>query len=205
METKFAPHTIYHIYNQGNNQERIFFSEENYLFFLWKMRKQLLPYVEFLAYCLMPNHFHWLVLTKQSACEWSKARKPTHKWSENLESPDHLQQNLSHAIAILLRSYARAINKQENRSGSLFRQKTKVKNGWTDIVLTVDDRSFFRPENDYAYQCFCYIHENPVKAGLVKHPEDWKYSSAQDYAGRRNGTLCNKEMAKKILWQLTTE
>jgi hypothetical protein len=24
------------------------------------MRKHLLPYGDFLAYCLMPNHFHWL-------------------------------------------------------------------------------------------------------------------------------------------------
>lgn len=26
-----------------------------------------------------------------------------------------------------------------------------------------------------------YIHENPVRAGLVKRPEDWKYSSARNY------------------------
>lgn len=28
-----------------------------------------------------------------------------------------------------------------------------------------------------------YIHLNPVKAGLVKRPEDWKWSSAGDYTG----------------------
>jgi len=28
-----------------------------------------------------------------------------------------------------------------------------------------------------------YIHFNPVKAGLVREPEDWKYSSASYYAG----------------------
>ena len=26
-----------------------------------------------------------------------------------------------------------------------------------------------------------YIHNNPVKAGLVGKPEDWKYSSARNY------------------------
>ena len=26
-----------------------------------------------------------------------------------------------------------------------------------------------------------YIHENPVRAGLVKEPEDWKFSSARNY------------------------
>ena len=29
-----------------------------------------------------------------------------------------------------------------------------------------------------------YIHQNPVKAGLVKRPEDWKWSSARGIAGR---------------------
>lgn len=28
-----------------------------------------------------------------------------------------------------------------------------------------------------------YIHFNPVKAGLVKRPEDWKWSSIHDYTG----------------------
>jgi len=31
-----------------------------------------------------------------------------------------------------------------------------------------------------------YIHWNPVKAGLVKRPEDWKWSSLQDYTGTVN-------------------
>jgi REP element-mobilizing transposase RayT len=29
-----------------------------------------------------------------------------------------------------------------------------------------------------------YIHMNPVKRGYVDHPEDWRYSSARNYAGR---------------------
>ena len=27
-----------------------------------------------------------------------------------------------------------------------------------------------------------YIHNNPVKAGIVKHPEEYLYSSARNYA-----------------------
>ncbi|SDG37888.1 REP-associated tyrosine transposase [Psychroflexus sediminis] len=30
-----------------------------------------------------------------------------------------------------------------------------------------------------------YIHQNPVKAGLVFRPEDYKYSSAVDYSGKK--------------------
>ncbi len=28
-----------------------------------------------------------------------------------------------------------------------------------------------------------YIHLNPVRAGLVRRPEDWKWSSVHDYTG----------------------
>lgn len=32
-----------------------------------------------------------------------------------------------------------------------------------------------------------YIHLNPVKAGLVERPEDWKWSSVRDYTGTVRG------------------
>jgi putative transposase len=34
-----------------------------------------------------------------------------------------------------------------------------------------------------------YIHQNPVKAGLVKESKDWKWSSAGDYIDGRKGPL----------------
>ncbi len=45
--------------------------------------------------------------------------------------------------------------------------------------------------------CFNYIHQNPVRAGLVKTEIEWEFSSAQDYAGLRNGTLVNKKVAQE--------
>ena len=30
-----------------------------------------------------------------------------------------------------------------------------------------------------------YIHQNPVAAGFVTRPEDWKYSSARDFCGMK--------------------
>ena len=32
-----------------------------------------------------------------------------------------------------------------------------------------------------------YIHLNPVKAGLVRRPEDWRWSSVQDFTAKVNG------------------
>jgi len=37
--------------------------------------------------------------------------------------------------------------------------------------------------NEIAHQKLEYIHYNPVAAGFVIKPEDWKYSSAVDYYG----------------------
>ena len=36
---------------------------------------------------------------------------------------------------------------------------------------------------------------------MVNKQVDWMFSSAKDYAGLRKGTLCNQELAKKLLWE----
>ena len=171
----FAPETIYHIYNQGNNRQPIFFQRRNYYFFLDKMRAYLLPHVDLLCYCLMPNHFHFLVQTK-----------PT------LEG-----KALNSSLGILLRTYTRAINRQEERSGSLFRQHTKAKAGAIDTIV---DYPILPAQSDlfYARQCFHYIHQNPVKAGLVRQPGDWPFSSAADYANWRRSSLCNRPLTRQL-------
>ena len=61
----FESGNLYHIYNQGNNRQKIFYVRENYLFFLNKLRRHILVHSDILAWCLMPNHFHLLVYVKQ--------------------------------------------------------------------------------------------------------------------------------------------
>lgn len=187
---------IYHLYNQGNNRQRIFFKEENYVFFLQKMKKYLLPYCDILAWCLMPNHFHWMVYVHTTEVDRSATDGVT------LSHPvSNKKRILNDSIAILLRSYSRAIGKQENRSGALFREDTKAE------CLTLCDKvtpsfigSYIRisnPEKEYPQICFQYIHNNPVRAGLVIKPEDWKFSSYQDVAALRTGKLINYQRIKE--------
>ena len=64
-ETPFLPNTYYHFYNRGNNRQRVFVEPENYLFFLRRFRKYLVPFVDVLVYCLMPTHYHMLVRVRQ--------------------------------------------------------------------------------------------------------------------------------------------
>ena len=90
----FVQGEFYHVYNRGNNRQPIFFNERNYLFFLKKVREQLLPFSEIIAYCLMPNHFHLL-----------------------LETPEP---NLSRTGHWLNVSYSVWFNRRHRRSGHLF-------------------------------------------------------------------------------------
>ena len=105
----------------------------------------------------------------------------------------------------MLRSYTRAINKQENKTGSLFKPHTQaacinclnsLKS--TNIHYNVLINSHL-PKKHYPQVCFDYIHQNPVKAKLVKKTVDWEFSSAKDYAGLRNGKLINKKVAEEYI------
>ena len=186
---------IYYIYNQGNNRQKIFFNQENYFFFLGKMKEYIMPYADIMAWCLMPNHFHWMVYVRET--DIFRSRGATQSRTPTIS--DNISFNKS--IGILLASYTRAINNQENITGSLFREKTKAEcltafNGITPSFYNTEFGTIMNitdPEKEYPQICFNYIHNNPVKAGLVKSAEDWEFSSFQDICGMRNGKLINRE------------
>ncbi len=169
------PEQLYHIYSQGNNQEAIFRERADYVYFLNRVRKRVLPVSDIICYCLMPNHYHFMVNANPKACMPVKLG-------------NIISQELPNAFRILNSGYANEFNKKYKRSGSLFRQKTKFK------LLTNNSQS-----GDYSFICFNYIHQNPLKSGLVKKMEDWEFSSFQDYLGNRNGTLCNYTIARELL------
>lgn len=170
---EFFENEIYHIYNRGNNRQQLFFSLENYLYFLKKVRKFILPHCDILAYSLMPNHFHFLI-------------HANHRTTSNKEIGGKAKNVLSEAIRNLLQTYSKGINKQNNSTGSLFQQNTKSK-------------CISKGSNLYGLICLHYIHQNAMKAKLVNKMEEWDFSSFKDYCGLRNGTLCNKELTIQLL------
>lgn len=174
---QFHPGHTYHVYNQGNNRQKLFFEQDNYRYFLEKIRKELLPYCDILAWCLMPNHFHLLITVHEDYIH-----------EHSTQNKGKFVNPLNRKIGTIQSSYTKAINNRYGRSGSLFRQKTKAKD------LSVQEHQ----KMDTAVNCFFYIHQNPLKAGLVTKMENWSFSSFKDYAGLRNGDLCNKELARDI-------
>jgi len=91
----------YHLYNRGNNRERIFLERENYLFFLRRLRKHLVPILDIVAYCLMPTHYHLLVMLNEA--------------------------DLSHRMQLFSISYTKAMNKRYDRVGALFQGAFRAK------------------------------------------------------------------------------
>lgn len=199
---QFEKGHLYHIFNQGNNKQKIFFERENYLFFLRKVRIYVLPFADILAWCLMQNHFHLMVKV---------IRLELFLDSEGFARSEAFAgakvRSFNHSIGIMLRSYTSAINKQYERSGALFRQLTKAECLTSESGITP---SFYNtksgtkihidhPEFQYPQICFNYIHDNPVVAGLVDRATDWEFSSAREYAGLRDGKLINKEVATEYV------
>ncbi len=61
-ETAFLPQHFYHVYNRGNNRQKIFLEAENYRFFLKRLHFYFDPQgISLIAYCLMPNHYHMVL------------------------------------------------------------------------------------------------------------------------------------------------
>jgi REP element-mobilizing transposase RayT len=119
----------------------------------------------------MPNHFHFLL-------------NITFKSIEPIKTGGLILPTISNGFRLLQSSYTKGINYQMKRTGNLFQQKTKSK------LIT---------DKVHAITVFNYIHQNPVIAHLVTKAEEWDYSSFPDYAGLRNGILCNKEKTYELL------
>lgn len=100
---KLIPNNNYHIYNRSVDRDKIFFVEENWEFFLRRLRYYD-PSEEgrIIAYCLMPTHYHLLVYV---CCK-------------------DFGQKVMHPFTI---SYTKAVNKQQERVGHLFQEPFQAK------------------------------------------------------------------------------
>lgn len=164
---------LYHIYNQGNNREDIFLKDADYQDFLNRYKTNVEPFCETLAYCLMPNHFHFLVNINEKSIE-------------KIKIGSLFLTKISNGFRLLQSGYASAFNQENKRIGALFRPKIKFK------ILHNEDES-------YAFTCFQYIHQNPIKANLVDKIEYWKFSSFNEYHNQELVEICHKDMATKLL------
>jgi putative transposase len=152
---QFHPDCFYHVFNHAVGSDDLFKSHDNFLFFLERFRRYMSQVCKVYCYCLMPNHFHFLVQIRneETLIELAKI-----ECAKGFNSHKFIMQRLSN----FLNSYAKAFNKQQGRMGALFLDYTKR-------VELKDDSNFTSLIN--------YIHQNPVHHGFCKSVSDWRYSS----------------------------
>ncbi|MDP2926558.1 MAG: transposase [bacterium] len=182
IRPKYHEDGVYHVYNRGVAKLPIFLKDSDYFDFKQIMRYLLVGFPEpedkrlsfsrrwraenkpvsftadpssngmfkgvldLLAYCLMQNHFHFLVRIR--------------KVSDTLQLP------ISEFIKRLGITYSRKFNHDNQRVGPIFQGRFKIKEVGTDELVIHTAR---------------YIHINPIMAGLVKRPENWKHSDLLEY------------------------
>ncbi len=149
------PGNYYHIYNRAVGDSKLFYKNANYSYFLTKYDQYISPIVKTYAYCLMPNHFHFLVQVKNE-------NEIIQALQERDVNTDNLPLALSKQFSNLFNGYSQAINKQQSRKGSLFSRPYKRKR--------VDTTEYLR-------NLVLYVHLNPLNHGYVQNVRDWKYSS----------------------------
>lgn len=109
MNLTFEPNCFYHFYNRGNNKDNIFIEEENFNYFLNLMKKHLLPIADVYSYCLLSNHFHFVLKIK-----------------EEKDFPEKYKSiSVSRAFSNLFNAYTKAFNKKYDRTSSLFQKHPK--------------------------------------------------------------------------------
>lgn len=192
----FANNHIYHIYNRGvekrdvflNDQDRFRFihdlfefnDEASALHLYYKLpalqssevrlpkievrRKPRKCLIDILAFCLMPNHFHLL-----------------------------LQQRKEKGISLFMQKlgtgYTNYFNKKYDRVGALFQGKFKA--------------ALVEEESHFLYLPL-YIHANPIAlashtqgenasvTNILRFLESYRWSSYQDYIGKKNFPLVTR-------------
>ncbi len=138
---------FYHIYNRGNNREKLFYEPWNYAHFMDLYVKYIHPIADTYAYCLMGNHFHFLIQIRDQ---------------KEIELVNPENRPLWRYFADFFNAYAKMINLKYGRTGSLFQERYRRKKVYSE---------------KYLRQLIHYIHYNPVKHGISDTYDNYPYSS----------------------------
>ncbi len=156
----FREGEYYHIYNRGNQKQKIFLDEADYKNFLkrclitlnlvpsdshnLRIQPLALNSLSVICYCLMPNHFHFVI-----------------RQNSNI--------GINRFISKVCTSYASYFNKKYNQVGHLFQDTFKAK--------LIDS-------DEYISYLSAYIHNNPDR------PESYPYSSFNEIINPKNESIC---------------
>lgn len=175
---------IFHVYNRTNNKEALFKTDENRIYFLKQYAKYLQPFLDTFCWCLLPNHFHFLVSVK--------SEEAIKEYLQNIPAPQlkSLEKKyLSDAASIELlielewkrffTAYSMAFNRQHARKGNLFHRPFKR--------VEVNKESHFT-------MAVVYIHANAVRHQLCNDFTSYPWSSWHSLLSNQPTQLCRNEV-----------
>lgn len=179
---QLATGSIVHVYNRGNNREKIFYDEKDYEAFLFRLSLALGYTTEELksiihipntriritpaqkndfklhAFSLMPNHFHLLLEQCGDA-------------------------SISNLVSKLCTSFSMYINKKHERVGHVFQDQFKC------VLIE---------SNEQLMWTSAYIHINSVKDNIVVNPEEYLWSSYNEFTGKRKLPIVHTDLLLSI-------
>ena len=144
-------------------------------------------FVEVYGFCIMDNHFHLLVQMNPGSdySDEEIRRRHKHYYDENgkLELTEgqipyfrERWSDLSGYVKDIKQTFSRYFNKRNNRKGYFWSERFK---------------SLIAEKGETLINCLAYIDLNPVRAGIVDRPEEYRWSSLGYHmqTGNKDGFL----------------
>ncbi|MEO6837730.1 MAG: transposase [Ginsengibacter sp.] len=121
------------------------------------------------GWCIMTSHVHMIIGTRGKALDKIVGEMKSYTSIQLKKSiKEHSQESRREWMMWM---FERAGKKNGNNNDWQFWQQHNK-------PIEIKDQEMFDKILDY-------IHLNPVMAGFVTKPEDWKYSSARDFCGKK--------------------
>ena len=192
---------FYHVISRVVDKRFIFNAKEKDFFRKWMRKLEAFCGVQVVTYCLMSNHFHLLVrvpdrvrmpkLTKDTLLELlpilydasqrlgieqeiarAEASSDPTWMAQILERYEIRRFDLASFVKDLKQRFTRWYNRENNRKGTLWEDRFK------SVLVEGSERALLTMA--------AYIDLNPIRAGMVKNPEDYRWCGyAEAVAGRR--------------------
>jgi len=167
---KMQEGSYYHIYNRGAGKADIFWSKNDFEKFFEKYVHYLYFSAETYAYCLLKNHFHFLIKVRTFSEQEGLFRSIKDRYPEGTFYGDNYSEFKPYPLSVQIRhlfnSYTRYVNTKMNRSGTLFEGTFKR--------IEISDDNHFN-------HIVCYIHRNPIHHRITRNYSEYLYSSYREF------------------------
>lgn len=210
------PENFYHLYNRGNDERLIFPKEKNHLYFLKKFGEYLFNYLDTFAYCLIPNHFHFLVKIKPAKTIFKSARKDFEKvpvafWKSmrekdipNFENLEHLRSNnknlkFEHITPLIPTAWhpqvaAWMVSEKMRRFFLSYSKAINIQESRKGSLFQKNFKRKMIGSEVYFTHLIWYIHNNPVHHKICQDFRKFQWSSYQSMLSKSATKLKRKEV-----------